>query len=310
MPELPAIAGNVGRVPAPFTYTLCGYRPLDEDHPDIPSNQPNMSDAHDSLSVELGRALLETLGVPRDKIAPADPGNELEAEIVTHLKALRPELHIERGRSAREFSQYAHLDVFPSFQNTFEDLRPTVADLSERIRAADLGRARTRIERDLDRLITSVDQQAALVDDLVEQMPTESLLRIDVSVAIPREGELDELAIALSSKWSLRTDRAQDCVSQGNKLVAQRRGRMPHFGVITIEPRPAMLRILADGSGAVDFVYHLDLAALSASIAAVAEGRRYPDRWSPGQTFNRLMRQKRLRDFDELVHEVMRVPAE
>jgi hypothetical protein len=116
-----------------------------------------------------------------------------------------------------------------------------------------------------------------------------------------------QLAIALSSKWSLRTDRAQDCVSQGNKLVAQRRGRMPHFGVITIEPRPAMLRILADGSGAVDFVYHLDLAALTDSIAAVAKRNRVG--WSPAQIFSRLMRQNRLRDFDDLVREVMRVPS-
>lgn len=266
-----------------------------------------MSDAHDPLSVVLGRELLDTLGVPRGKIAPNEPGTELESQIVKHLKALRPELHIERGRSAREFSQYAHLDVFPRFQTTFEDLRPTVTDLNERVRAADLGRARSRIEKDLDRLIASVDQQATLVGDLVEQMPTESLLRIDVSVAIPRNGELDELAIALSSKWSLRTDRAQDCVSQGNKLVAQRRGRMPHFGVITIEPRPAMLRILADGSGAVDFVYHLDLPALAESIQTVARGRGR--RWSPGQIFNRLMTQKRLRDYDDLVAEVMRVPA-
>lgn len=297
-------------MPAPFTYALCGYRPVGRDHPDVPSNKPNTSDAHDNLSVELGRALLDRLGVPGDKIAPADPGNELEEEIVKTLKALRPDLQIKRGRSAREFSQYAHLDVFPRFRDTFEDLGPTVADLSERVRAADLGRARTRIEKDLDKLTASTVQQAGLVSDLAEQMPTESLLRIDVSVAIKHEGEgeLDELAIGLSSKWSLRTDRAQDCVSQGTKLVAQRRGRMPHFGVITIEPRPAMLRILADGSGAVDFVYHLDLSALSDSITAVAE--RKPSNWSPAQTFNRLMRQRRLRDFDDLVHEVMRVPSE
>ena len=307
MAELPAIAGNLGKVPAPFSNVLCGYRP-DPRRPNLATDKPNMSDAHDPLSVELGRELLDKLGVARDKIAPADPGNELEQELVKHLQPLRPELHIRRGRSAHEFSQYAHLDVFPQFRKTFEDLRPTVAELSGRVRAVELGRARARIEKDLDKLTASTDQQAVLVGDLAEQMPEESLLRIDVSVAIPHQGELDELVIALSSKWSLRTDRAQDCVSQGNKLVSQRRGRMPHFGVITVEPRPAMLRILADGSGAVDFVYHLDLAALSESIADVAKRKR--GSWSPGQTFNRLMRQKRLRDFDELVHEVMRVPAQ
>ena len=179
----PAIAGNVEQVPASFTYALCGYRP-DQRHPDIPTDKPNMSDASEAQSVELSRALLDTLGVPQDKIAPSDPGNELEEEIVRHLKALRSDLHIKRGRRAHEFIQYAHLDVFPNSRKTFQDVRPTVARLSERVRAVDLGRARTRIEKDLDKLTASTDQQAVLVSDLAEQMPTESLLRIDVSVAI------------------------------------------------------------------------------------------------------------------------------
>ncbi|WP_353889670.1 NgoMIV family type II restriction endonuclease, partial [Campylobacter coli] len=75
-------------------------------------------------------------------------------------------------------------------------------------------------------------------------------------MATGREGRKPRLELALSAKWSLRTARAPDCVSQGAQRVAQRRGRMPHFAVITREPRPAMLRILADGSGAVDCVYH------------------------------------------------------
>jgi hypothetical protein len=82
---------------------------------------------------------------------------------------------------------------------------------------------------------------------------------------------------------------------------------MPHFGVLTIEPRPAMLKILADGSGAVDYVYHLYLPALEATIEAVAQSK--PSNWSPKRTFRRLMTQRRLRDFDQLVHEVMRVPS-
>jgi hypothetical protein len=156
-------------------------------------------------------------------------------------------------------------------------------------------------------LYASTYAQAVMVDELAQQMPEESLLKIDISVAIPHEGELDELAIAISSKWSLRTDRAQDCVSQGNKLVSQRRGMMPHFGVITIEPRPSMLKILADGSGAVDFVYHLNLPKLSEAIADLAQTRR-TSHWPPKRTFDRLMAQNRLRDYDRLLYEVARVP--
>lgn len=291
-------------MPAPFTTDLCGYR---VDRNGNLTAFPNTSDAHDGLSVELGGALFEQLGISPDKPAPTGSGSDMEVRLVNHLRDLRPDLHIERSRAAREFSQYAHLDVFPNFRRNFGDLRPALDDLTTRVLAVELGPHRDRIERDLHDLASSTDTQAALVDDLAEQMPEESLLKIDISIAIPHEGELDELAIAISSKWSLRTDRAQDCVSQGNKLVAQRRGMMPHFGVLTIEPRPAMLKILADGSGAVDYVYHLDLPALEATIEAVAENK--PRGWSPRQTFRRLMTQRRLRDFDHLVYEVMRVPT-
>ncbi|WP_156425600.1 MULTISPECIES: NgoMIV family type II restriction endonuclease [unclassified Mycobacterium] len=290
-------------MPASFAADLCGYR-LDRSG-NLTAN-PNTSDAHDTQSVELGRALFAQLGVASDSVAPTDPGTLLEVQLVNFLRDLRPDLHIDKSRAAKGFSQYAHLDVFPNFRRNFGDLRPALEDLATRVRAVDLGVHRAGIERDLEALAASTDTQAALVEDLGEQMPEESLLRIDISVAIPHEGQLDELAIAISSKWSLRTDRVQDPVSQGNKLVAQRRGMMPHFGVLTIEPRPAMLKILADGSGAVDYVYHLDLPALERTIEAVAQNK--PANWSPKRTFRRLMTQHRLRDFDQLIYEVMRVP--
>lgn len=75
------------------------------------------------------------------------------------------------------------------------------------------------------------------------------MLKLDVSVEAP-------------ARRSPRTDRAQDYVSQGYKLVSLRRGHMPHFAVVTMEPRPSMLRLLADGSGSVDCVYHVAYHAL------------------------------------------------
>ncbi len=297
-------------MPAPFTYELCGYRPQ-EKHPDVPTDKPNMSDAGGEGSVELSRALLDALKVPPNKIAPANEtaGNNLEMKVVEHLRQLRPDLHIERGRRALEFAQYAHLAVLPDLEKKFKklakDLGPNVLSLNGLLRTAELGRARAGIEKQLGKLNDGIELLESHVSDLVLQTPSESLLKIDISVAIPHVGELDELAIALSSKWSLRTDRAQDCVSQGNKLVAQRRGRMPHFGVITVEPRPTMLRILADGSGSIDFVYHLDVPALATAVSTFdssrTEGRKQ------GPAFNKLVKQGRLQDYDHLVMEVMRV---
>ena len=89
-------------------------------------------------------------------------------------------------------------------------------------------------------------------------------------------GQWPELRMALSAKWTLRTDRAQDCVSQGAKLASQKRGRMPHYAVITAEPRPAMLKIPSDGPS-VDCVYHIDLPALDRALTRMAGGN---PRWS------------------------------
>jgi hypothetical protein len=82
---------------------------------------------------------------------------------------------------------------------------------------------------------------------------------------------------------------------------------MPHYAVITMEPRPAMLKILADGSGSIDCVYHLDLPALSRAIDTVRVLRG--PKWSPGQTFDRLVQQRRLRDYDDLVDAVRNIPS-
>lgn len=299
------IAGNVAGVPAPFICDLLGYR-VNKDTGKITKN-PNTSDAGDGLSIRLGTAFFDLLGIPRDKPAPLGPGADVEQQMVDFLQPLRPDLVIAKSSSVKQFSQYAHLDVFPKFKDAFSDLRPALNDLTARILKADLGASRGRIEEDLTALYASTDAQSVLFEELVVQMPEESFLNVDVSVGIPHAGqEHPELAIAISSKWTLRTDRAQDCFSQGNKLMAQRRGKMPHFGVITIETRPSMLKILADGS-AVDYIYHLDLPTLTATLNKVAESAR--GRWSPLETYGRIMRQERLRDFDKLVYEVMRVPG-
>jgi hypothetical protein len=147
--------GIVIHVPALFTRDLCGYR--------ADTGKPNTSDSNDDLSVELGNVLFDQLGVPKGKVPPIDPGTDMEHLIVACLRNLRPDLRIERSRAATEFAQYAHLDVFPQFRRNFGDLRPALADLATRVLAADLGSTRARVEKDLQRLATSTEQQALLV---------------------------------------------------------------------------------------------------------------------------------------------------
>ncbi|QAY64840.1 type II site-specific deoxyribonuclease [Xylanimonas allomyrinae] len=149
---------------------------------------------------------------------------------------------------------------------------------------------------------TSVDAADAVLRKLLDEIGDESLLGLDLTVA--RQGRLDRLPtleVGLSLKWSLRTDRAQDCRSQGAKMSALRRGRMPHFAVVTMEPRPYMLNLLGGGSGDVDCVYHLDLPALTTAVDAVYST---PARVRGRDQFRRLVDQRRIRDYDELVAEI------
>jgi hypothetical protein len=286
------------RVPASFTADLCGYRGDTEN--------PNTSDNNDGQSIRLGRALFAEIGVPDGSTGPQDPGSLLETEVEADLRRLRPDLLISNPGSAPDFEQYEHLAVFKTFKQAMSASPADAASVIDALQALPPSRARASALQKARALAGRLDKQQDAVSALLRDSPEESLLKIDLTVSSPGPGRKPRLEVALSAKWSLRTDRAQDCVSQGAKLVAQRRGRMPHFAVITMEPRPAMLRILADGSGAVDCVYHLDLAGLERAIRAEA-GRARGRKWPPLETFERLLAQRRLRDYDELLAEVGRV---
>ncbi|MFJ4171668.1 NgoMIV family type II restriction endonuclease [Paenarthrobacter sp. NPDC089714] len=286
-------------MPAPFAASLCGFRPK--------NGNPNTSDNNDKGSIELGLALFEEMGVPEGQVVGDDPGANMEIAIVNDLQPHRSDLLIRRGPSALAFEQYAHLRVFPEFRRGHQDVMPHVEHLMRLASAlpssGPVDQLRTAIA-DAEEVFRGQDRMS---ERLKLYMPEESLLNLDITCASEQEAMEPILHLGLSSKWSLRTDRAQDCVSQGSKLASQRRGPMPHYAVITMEPRPAMLKILADGSGSVDYVYHLDLPALKRAMKKVRAQRR-SNKWSPGDTFDRLLNQGRIRDYDQLVDAVKNIP--
>jgi len=286
-------------VPAPFTTQLCGYRE---------NGNPNTSDNNDRQSKDIGHALFRILDVPEGQVGPTDAGAALEEAVRGHLASIRPDLEIQRSRPAFHFEQYAHMSVFPTFRRSHSAAETSLARLLAAIdRVGDVN-VHATLASELEQARANLRLQDALVVELISHMPEEALLKVDVTVAETRPLGLPIVHAAISSKWSLRTDRAQDCVSQGAKLVAQRRGRMPHFAVVTIEPRPAMLKILGDGSGSIDCVYHLNLPALTLAWESLAANQKHPETWSPYRSFRRLVDQRRLRDYDDLVAEVARVP--
>ena len=282
---------------APFARDLCGYRR---------NGNPSTSDNNDPLSIELGHALFRHLEVPAETPERTGVGSLMEARTAVHLCSLRPDLVIATSRRALEFAQYAHLAVFRDFTRAYRGPSELLQERYERLAQ----RIDDPAVRQLLEMAIAAERQSRrdheLVQQLVGTMPEESLLKIDVTVAEPRLPS--RLLVALSSKWSLRTDRAQDCISQGSKLVSLRRGRMPHYAVLTMEPRPAMLRLIASGSGSVDCVYHLALPELRIA-AQELEQKRGKGSWKPRTDLERMVAQGRVRDYDELVAEVLDLPS-
>jgi hypothetical protein len=282
---------------APFVASLCGFRL---------NGNPNTSDNNDPQSIELGRELFNMLGVRHDAEDVRNVGAVMEASAVSHIGSLRPDLVTGSSRRALEFDQYQHLAVFREFKKAYGGPTESLEDELEYVLTSPLeSHLRSLIERALaaeKRSRTDHD----LVVGMVDTMPEESLLKIDITVGDRTNPSV--LHVALSSKWTLRTDRAQDCVSQGAKLVSLRRGRMPHYAVLTMEPRPAMLKLLAYSSGAVDCVYHLALPELRAAAKEIDAGRGGRG-WKPYRDLERMIAQRRIRDYEDLITQILAIPG-
>jgi hypothetical protein len=230
------------------------------------------------------------------------------ADLQSMVKNEAPHLQVEPEKAFPGFEQFSHLNATKALHgNMAEEVARAVDDLEKFSARAGLdSEIRTKLDAHLGRIREEVQSAEARRRDLMDLLGEESLLKLDVTVSreivnpIPPSTPLRHLVAGFSLKWTLRTDRAQDCRSQGAKLAALRRGRMPHFAAVTMEPRPAMLALLGRGSGDVDCVYHLHLPALSDAIDDYCAGTKHKARLAIRDNFRRLRDQRRLRDYDEL----------
>jgi hypothetical protein len=289
-------------MPAPFVRDLCKFRA---------NGKPNTSDASDKLSVAVGEELFRILDVSTARSDEKDEptGDQFARHVAADLELRFPR---EAGtivlpeRKLFEFDQYRHVGALRGFETgRSKEFVRVWKQLTSHARKGASGPALARIESLIGDVESVIDGEAEHLANLLAQVGDESLLGLDLTVSRATEPPArPQLAVGLSLKWSLRTDRAQDCRSQGAKMSALRRGRMPHFGVLTMEPRPYMLNLLGGGSGDVDCVYHLDLPALTAAVETVYVG---PRRTANRDLFRRLVEQRRIRDYDELVAEIRAV---
>lgn len=238
-------------VTAPFAAQLCGYRT---------DGNPSTSDRNDKGSIAWGHALFRQLGVPKSATPVERIGGALELAAFDDLCQLRKDVDFRRSAPGSKFEQYRHLDVFAQFRSKYKPPSDALTGAYGLTETLPKGQDRTLLRRLLKAAERESNANHERTDHLLRAMAQESVLKLDLAVADTADPA--RLLIGISAKWSLRTDRAQDCVAQGHKLASLRRGHMPHFAVLTMEPRPTMLKLIAYGSGTVDCIYHLALPEL------------------------------------------------
>lgn len=255
----------------------------------IPSN----ADSSSKISIRIAKGIMERL-MKSVKVSPTSKSvaqtsgaifEQLNMEFLKDtfpfLDNLRPgKWHIERlgNRSSTKtsnFSQYEHLDYLNKL--TKSDPRLAASMGNEYIIAPDIVIYR---DPESDNVI---NENRLIVNDKICK---HACLR-------KLNNELPILHASVSTKWTMRSDRAQNSRTEALGLIRNRKGHLPHIVVVTGEPIPARIASLALGTGDIDCVYHFALYELIDAIKDI-------DAEDALEMLNILIEGKRLRDISDL----------
>lgn len=211
-----------------FVAPLVGYRQTKGGQP---TSKPNISDAANSSSVAISRHIVGSLcgSEPRTVPHKENSGALFEASLRHWLMGQLSRFAPDRVWHYDDTT----IDAFDQYRHLLE---------LERL-----------IEEDkTDLLATSLGRD----------------YRIKPDVVIGQHGEDGRMHLhaAVSCKWTLRSDRAQNVRQEARTMIKERRGRLPHIVAVTMEPMPTRIASLARGTGDVDAVYHAAYSALYEAI--------------------------------------------
>jgi len=224
----------------------------------IPSNADGSQKSSIQFATSIANQLLAGKG---ERTSGQSSGNVFERIVADflistflRLEHLRPgnwKVYQVGSRSKNkiaEFSQYTHL-------NTLSQLSKVNPSL-----AASLGNDYS-ISPDV--VITrnpepdeEINKREILVDSTVSTMADIRLVNCQNSF----------LHASISTKWTLRSDRAQNARAEALNLLRNRKGRAPHIVLVTGEPTPSRLASIALGTGDIDCVYHFALPELMNAV--------------------------------------------
>lgn len=235
---------------------------LTQDEHGVPAN----ADTGSPISIEIARGIASRIGPLRvaKKVAGQTAGAKFEEACERFISGcldkflhLRPgKFIVERGRGIAQFDQFAHLAELASLAKSNPEIATVLG--SDYLVKPDIVVGR-QPESD-----AHINSEQRLVDRASAK-----------STPIRSENQQRPILHAsLSCKWTTRSDRAQNARTEGLNLVRNRKGRLPHIGVILGEPSPSIIASLALGTGDIDCVYHFALYELRETVVAMGHDDR------------------------------------
>lgn len=265
---------------------------------------PSNADVGDSKKAKIGKYNTSTLiaqkmativGVPQvtsEKKKGTSAGVKVEDLIAEFIDETFPKLqHLRPGHwtilslgnhasmKTSSFAQYEHLEYLTELAKANSKLMTVLGN--DYVVAPDIVVYRDLYEDD------EINADRLYINDNICQQAT---LR-------KKYGGKPILHASVSSKWTMRSDRAQNSRTEALNLIRNRKGNLPHIMVVTNEPLPSRIASLALGTGDIDCLYHCALYEL---MEAAKEYSDETNRSEVYETLENLVEGKRLKDISDL----------
>ncbi|MDO3634461.1 NgoMIV family type II restriction endonuclease [Mycolicibacterium arseniciresistens] len=236
---------------------------------------PNLADMSSRASMHLAGYAYETLDIPQSRVRTQNLDDDSAASGTALERAIENDLKQE-------------LQARDPDRTWLVTRTGTVADYAQYTH--------------LNELQALLDQSPALRSTFAGdyQVKTDVYVGVENSAV---SGVEPYLHAAISSKWTIRSDRVQNVRHEFGMLVKNRRGRAPHLVLVTGEPLPSRLLSIARGTGEIDAVYHLMYDELDMAVSVLCgDGGLYPDQRG---AWVEMAKQKRLKPYSSLVDDLL-----
>lgn len=250
---------------------------------------PSNADGSQKSSINYAKSIAHQLSAQTgERLSRQSSGNKFEQIVASFLNETFKKLsHLRPGNweiyqvgsrnrnTISEFTQYEHLNLLSELSRENTSLAASLGN--DYSISPDIVVVRGReTDESINNGKNIIDSSIALLTDLRAF-----------------NGESKILHASVSTKWTLRSDRAQNARSEALNLLRNRKGRAPHIVVVTGEPTPSRLSSIALGTGDIDCVYHFALPELKNAISE-------SDNDEAQNLLNIMIDGKRLKDISDL----------